>query len=113
MFWIVDIVSWFLVLCFGFVDIIMYFVDSLWSGMCVVFLIVLLLLLWLMINILLEVLIKIDLIFFLKLWRFNFGGRMMCWLDGILIFLLICVFNVVFRWEEVEMFNCMLFFDVM
>lgn len=66
-----------------------------------------------MIKILLDVLINIDFIFFWKLINFNFFGKVICWLDGIIIFLLIWVFKEEFKSGEVDMLIWILFLDVM
>lgn len=108
----VVIVSWLYDLEVGLVDIIMYFVDNLCMGMCVVFLIEYLFLLWFIMNILLEVLIKMDFIFFWKFCSLMVCGRMICWLDGMLIDFFIWFFRDVFRWGEVVIFNLVLFFEV-
>lgn len=78
---------------YGFVEIIIYLVESLWSGICVVFFIDVVLLLWFMIKMLLDVLINIDLIFFLKFLSLNFVGRVICWFEGINIVLFIWIFK--------------------
>lgn len=113
LFLIVDNVSWLYVELIGFDDVMIYLVDNLCSGICVVFLIDVELLLWLMMKILFDVLIKIDLIFFWKFCSFNVGGRIICLLDDILIFLLIWVFIDGVRCGDVVMFIWILFFDVM
>lgn len=112
LFLMVDIVSWLVELRIGIDVIIVYFVDSLCRGICVVFLIEWLLLLWLMMKILLEVLIKIVLYFIWKFWSFMVCGMMMCWFEGIFICFLVMDFNEVFRWWEVVMFIWILFLDV-
>lgn len=113
---VVVIVSWFLKekeFRFGFVDMIIYLLESLCNGMCVVFLIVDDLLVWFIIKILVDVLIKIDFIFFLKLFNLSVFGIISFLFEGMLMVWFIWDFNVGFRCGEVEIFICILFLEVM
>lgn len=115
LFLMVVIVNWFFLLFLGCVEIIIYLVESLCNGICVVFLIEVLgesVLLWFMIKIFFDVVIRIVLNFFWNGISLMVFGKVIFLCDCIFIFLFICVFNDELRCKDVDKFSCIIFLFV-